>query len=148
MVINKYLAGLLTLAITVLTGWQVILPEGVSPIEGWQFGALVVGAAGTIFVPLAGGPWKSALKTGVALAAALFAAGTPLVLEGVWFWQDPQAGLVVGIAVLNALAVEVGVAVRIDSASAVVANPAVPNSTIEVVDPPAVRAVYEEGTAL
>lgn len=146
MVINKYLAGLLTLAITLLTAWQVILPDGIEPTEGWQFGALVVASGGTVFVPLLEGKWAGGAKVGVAVLGAVFAAGAPLVVEGVWFWQDANAGLVVGIAALNALAVQIGVAVRIDSAKRVVADAAVSNRTIETVDPKAVYAAHKEGS--
>jgi O-antigen ligase len=144
MIINKYLAGILTLAIVALTGFQVILPDGVTATEAWQFGGLVVAAIGTLFVPLLSGAYAAALKVGVAVAGAVFAAGVPFFTDG-WSFA---AIIVVGIAALNALAVQIGVAVRIDQATAVLSNPNVSKATIEFLDAPAVRAVVAVPSAI
>lgn len=136
MVINKYLAGLLTLAITLLTAF-VAVPEAAwaDPAAVWQFVALVVSSITAIFLPLASGPWAGALKTGSAVILAGIGALIPLLAGdfGGLQWA------LLGIALLNALAIELGVGVRIDSAKDVIIVPEKTTESIKAVDPTASR---------
>lgn len=111
MIINKYLAALLSIGIVVLTAF-VAIPEGErTPTTIGQLVILALGAIVTYLVPLLRGVWAGALKTGAAVVSALIAAGLP-------FWVDETISAtqiaVVVLAALNALAVEVGVQVRKD----------------------------------
>lgn len=141
MVINRWMAAFLTLAVVALTAWQAILPEGVSAQEAWQFGGLLVASIGSIGVPLLEGKWAAGLKVSVAIAGAAFAAVVPFAVGG----YTPEAWVVIGLAVLNAAAVQLGVSVRVDSAAAALADPKVANSIPAALDPPAVAAAAYAG---
>lgn len=136
MVINKYLAGLLTLAITLLTAFVAVPATAwADPAVVWQFAALVVSSITAIFLPLASGPWAGALKTGSAVVLAGIGALLPLLGGD---FGALQWGLL-GIAILNALAVELGVGVRIDSAKDIIITPAKETEVVKEVDPSAAR---------
>lgn len=111
MVVNKYLAALLSIGIVVLTAF-VAIPEGErNPATIGQLAILALGAIVTYLVPLLESRWAGALKTGAAVAAALIAAIIPFWAEGA---ITAIQVAVVALAALNALAVEVGVQVRKD----------------------------------
>lgn len=141
MIINRWMAGLLTLAIVALTGWQAVLPEGVTATEGWQFAGLVAASVASIGVPLLEGKWAAGLKVAMAVLGAAFAALVPLATGG----YTPDAWVVVGLAVLNAAAVQLGVGIRADSAAAALADPKVPNAVIAQVDPQGVAMAVRAG---
>lgn len=134
MVINKYLAGLLTLAITLLTAF-VAVPQAAWADQAvvWQFVALVVGTFTTIFLPLLSGPWAGALKTGSAVILAAIGALVPLLAGD---FGPLQWGLL-GIAALNALAIELGVQIRVDSAKDIIVTPTKNTTVVQEIDPKA-----------
>jgi hypothetical protein len=119
-VINKYITGLLTLAITLLTA-AIAIPETAwgDPYVLWQFVALAVASITAIFLPLAKGVWAGVFKTGSAAILAGIGALIPLLngVFGVIQW------LLVIVAILNAVAIELGVNMRIDSVKETVLVP-------------------------
>lgn len=109
---NQFLAGLLTLAITVITA-AVAIPEAAwaDAATLWQFGGLVVSTAVVIFLPLSKGKWAASIKVIGSLVAALVANVVALLTtEGDWGFTQ---WLLIGLALLNALAAELGVNARI-----------------------------------
>lgn len=107
---SKYLAALLSAIITIITALAAVEVYTIDAIV-----QLIILAAGTIttyFVPLVDGRWAARLKTGTALVTALLTALAPLIVSGAF---TPQAILVVILAGLNALAVQLGVDVRVDA---------------------------------
>lgn len=137
MIVNKYLAGFLTLAISLLTA-LVAIPETAwaDPVVVWQFVALIVSSIAAVFLPLLRGAWAAGLKTGSAVILGTIGALIPLLAGtfGVIQWA------LLGLAALNALAIELGVNTRVDAVKEVLANPAKSNAVAEAVDPAAVRA--------
>lgn len=140
MAVNKYLAGLLTLAITVLTAAVAIPTESWQDAATvWQFAGLVVSTIVTIFLPLSSGAWAAAIKVIGSLISAVVANVVAFLVSG-GSWGVMQ-WMLLGLAVLLALAAELGVQVRLASTKAALAAPAVPDSIPIAVDPQAVRVV-------
>ena len=140
MVINKYLAGLLTLAITVLTA-AVALPESAwqDPATVWQFAGLVVSTIVTIFLPLSRGRWAAALKVIGSLVSAVVANVVAyLASGGAWGFMQ---WMLLGLAVLLALAAELGVQIRLDTTRLALASPQISSEAARVVDPQAAAKV-------
>jgi hypothetical protein len=136
MIINKYLAGLLTVAVVFLTAFQAALSEGISATEAWQLAGLFVGAFVTTFVPILESGWAAALKVAGAVIGAAITAIVPLVTSE---WNASTITIVV-LAVINTLAVQLGVNVRVDSARQALADPGKSDAAIVAVDPRAVQA--------
>ena len=140
MVLNKYLAGLLTLAITVLTA-AVAVPETAwrDAATIWQFAGLVVSTIVTVFLPLSKGRWAAAIKVIGSLAAAVVANVVAFLTSGgewgIYQW------LLLGLAILLALAAELGVNIRIDSTKEALASPQISTTATKIVDPQAVAVV-------
>lgn len=113
MVLNRYLAGLLSLIVTLLTAF-VAIPESqwADPVTVVQFVALAVSTITAVFLPLLTGPWAGALKTGSAVILAVIGALVPLIAQG-GHLNVTQIALLV-LAGLNALAIQLGVSIRID----------------------------------
>lgn len=142
MAINKYLAGLLTLAITVLTAAVAIPQESWAlPATVWQFAGLVVSTIVTIFLPLSKGRWAAMLKVLGSLAAAVVA-NVVGYLAGGGEWGVMQ-WMLLGLAILLALAAELGVNIRIDSTKEALASPQISTTATKIVDPKAVAVVAE-----
>lgn len=137
MVINKYLAGLLTVLVVGLTAFQAAIVDGFTAVEAWQLAGLLVGVIVTIYVPLLESKWAAGLKVGGAVLGAAIAAIVPFVMEGGW---NASAITIIVLAVVNALAVQLGVNVRVDSAREVIADPDQSNAAIVAIDPKAVVA--------
>lgn len=135
MILNKYMVGLLQVLIISVTALQAAIADGLTETEVWQLSGLVVGAIVSVYVPLTKGAWAGALKVGGALAGALIAAVVPFLMEG---WT-PAAAVIVTLAVLNALATQIGVNVRVDGAREGLADPSVSNQSVIAVDPDAAR---------
>ena len=135
MSINKYLAGLLTLATSLLSAF-VLIPEAAwaDPATVWQFAALVVSSIAAIFLPLSKGAWAGLLKTGSAAILAGIGALVPLLGFGDF---GPLQWALLGVAVLNAVAIELGVNVRIDTAKDAIVDPAASTEASKEVDPTA-----------
>ena len=113
MILNRYAAALLSIAVVVVGAFTAI-PEGqVSPTAILQLAIIAVGSVVTYLVPVVqGSKWAGVLKTGAAIIAAVLTAVVPFVNNG--HITATQIGLVI-LAALNALAVEVGVNIRRDN---------------------------------
>lgn len=116
MIVNKYLSGLLAVLIVGITAFQAALVDGFTVTEAWQLAGLLVGVFVTTYVPLLEAGWAGALKVAGAVVGAGIAAVVPFVTGG---WSM-SAVVIVVLAVLNALAVQLGVNVRVDSARKIV----------------------------
>ena len=140
MAISKHLAGLLTLAITVLTA-AVALPETAwrDAATIWQFAGLVVSTIVTVFLPLSKGSWAAAIKVVGSLAATVITNVVAFLTSGgewgVYQW------LLLGLAILLALAAELGVNIRIDSTKEALASPQISSTATQVTDPQATAVV-------
>ncbi|AWN07751.1 membrane protein [Microbacterium phage Hendrix] len=135
MIINKYLAGLLTVLVVAVTAFQAALSDGFTTTEAWQLSGLVLGAFVTVFVPLLQGKWAAGLKVGGAVLGAAIAAIVPFATGG---W-DASAVTIVVLAILNTLTTQMGVDVRIDSAKQALADPSVSIEVPHNVDPVAMK---------
>ncbi|GAA3729982.1 hypothetical protein GCM10022239_03250 [Leifsonia bigeumensis] len=111
MILNKYLAALLSIAIVLITAFVAIPDDQRTPATLWQLGILAAGAIATYLVPIVDGRWAGLLKTGAAIVAAVIGALIPLLGSG---HLTVTQILVLILAGLNVLAVEVGVNVRKD----------------------------------
>lgn len=108
--LRKYAAAILPALIILLGALQTALADNViDQVEAGQLIALVAGVVTTYFVPLSSGRWAGALKTGAAVLAAIATLIVPLIVGFSW-----QSLIVVALAVLQALATEIGVHVRTD----------------------------------
>lgn len=145
LVLNKYAAGFLSLFITVMTA-AVAIPETAwtQPSIIWQFAGLVAATIVTIFLPLAKGAWAGALKTGGAIVAVVVGNVAAFLSEGVGDWGVYQ-WMLLGLAIGTVLATELGVNVRVDSATAQIASPEVSSATIVAVDPTAAAVAEHDG---
>lgn len=121
MIFKRYGAGILATLIAVVTAF-VAIPASVYTPE-IIIGLAVVGlqAFGVFLLPLVDGPWRGALKTGSAVLLAVLYAVVSF-LTGDHTLDPAQVGVVV-LAALNALASELGVAVRTDPKVGVVTVP-------------------------
>lgn len=133
MVINKYLVGFIQLALIALTALQTAIAAGWNVTAAWQFAGFVVGAIVTVFVPLTRGAWAGSLKVGGAVIGALIAAIVPFITMG---WTA-NAVVIVILAAVNALATQLGVYVRVDSAKQALASTSVSDAVPLAVDPTA-----------
>jgi len=132
--INQFLAGLLTLLITLITAAVAIPAEAWAlPLTIWQFAGLVVSTILVIFLPLAKGGWAAAIKVIGSLAAAAIANVVGVLITG-----DPWAvaqWLLLGLAILNALAAELGVNVRISGLKQIIVSPTASTAAATASDP-------------
>jgi hypothetical protein len=143
MVLNRYAAALLSIGILAITAF-IAIPEGERTLPSiLQFGALVVGLFATYLLPLLPVRWAGVLKTGAAIVFGVIGALVPLISTGT---LTTTQILVVMLAGLNALAVEMGVQIRKDSAlidardSGVVTTLESPEPANSALDVPALAA--------
>lgn len=141
--VNQWLAGLLTVAITLLTAIQAM------PANAWvdapsvlQFAALALSTILALVLKLGKGRWPGVFKTGAAVLLAIIGAAMPLVIQG-WF-LTPTQWLILVIAGLNALAIELGVQIRQTSVKQAVADPNIPTAVVKEVDPDGVKVATLE----
>jgi hypothetical protein len=125
-VFQKYAAALLPFFILVIGASQTVLKEPVDWNAIITFAILVLGAIVTFIVRLLPSRWQGALKTGVAILTTILSALLPFILPGGF---DPSVNVpIIIVAVLNALATELGVQIRRDEplpgAPGTVADPA------------------------
>lgn len=112
-VFQKYAAALLPFFTLVVGAYQTVLPQAGEEAD-WnaiaQFAVLVAGAIATYLVPLLAIRWQGAVKTGIAILAAIISSLLPFLLpEGF----DPGVSVpVIIVAVLNVIATELGVQIR------------------------------------
>jgi hypothetical protein len=128
MVLNKYAAAILQIAITVIGGFSIIPADQVTSAAAWGLVALAAQAIITYLVPLVKGAWEAALKTGMSALIALLTVIIPFIGQG---HLTPFQWSIAALAALNTVAAELGVAVRKDTATLV----ATPRN--EVVNKPA-----------
>lgn len=122
-VFQKYAAVLLPFLILVVGASQTILADPTNWSSNITFGIVVVGAVVTYLLRLVPLKWQGALKTGAAIVTAVLSAVLPFVLPGGFV---PDVNLpVVFVAVLNAIAVELGVQIRVSDAP--LANGSIPD---------------------
>lgn len=124
MIVQKYVAALTSITIVVLSA-LIAIPSGqLNWTAGLQLAGIGVAAVVTYLSPLLNISWKGILKTGAAILAALFTAALPIV-------QTVQNGepfkpiyiAIIVLAAVNALGVEVGVAIRTDTSAVIGADP-------------------------
>lgn len=142
MIASKYLAGFLQLVTLLMTALLAALVDGLTIEEIWQLGGVGVGAIVTIWVPLLEGRWAAGLKVGGAVLGAVIAAVIPTLTE-TW---SASTGIIVFLAGVNALATQLGVNVRVDTARKELARGVGlrGDSVIEAVDKPATNVVLAE----
>lgn len=144
MILNKYLAGFISVVVVLLTAFQAAVQGGLTPTETWQLIGLGIATFASVFVPLLESGWAGALKVGAAVIGAGITALIPL-LNGQW---DASSVTIVVLALFNALATQLGVNARVDSARKVVAEsnadphtgPSDELVALQMVDPKAVAA--------
>lgn len=139
MILNKYLVALLQVLTLFLAAFQAALSDGLTATEAWQLAGLFVGAVVTYYVPILTGRWAAALKVGGAVLGAAIAALVLVLADG---WSAGSVTIVI-IAIINALATQFGVDVRLDSTREALTSPTVTNVTVDVVDPSAAAAVAD-----
>lgn len=105
---RKYAAALLPAAIILLGALQTALADNrIDATEGGQMIALLAGVGLAWGVPLVKGIWAGALKTGFTALAAIATLIIPFFTGFSW-----QALVIIFLAVLQAIATQIGVAVR------------------------------------
>lgn len=115
----RYSGAFLPLAVLVLGVLDAAQRSGAS-LVGWQtitqIALLLVTTGAGIVLPLVPGPWSGALKTGAAIAGAIVSALIAYVPDG----HFTTATLILFLtAALKAVAVQVGVTIRTDSAKVI-----------------------------
>lgn len=131
MIVSKYLTGLIQVLFLLMTALLAAMEDGVDTVEVWQLAGVLVGAVVTVWVPLLEGAWAAGLKVGGAVAGAAIAAIVPLVMSE---WTA-SAAIIVVIAIINALATQLGVSIRVDAAKNAIADSQVSARAAEAVDP-------------
>jgi len=143
--LNKYLAPIMQFVLASVGTLQLYAADNhFTTLETWSLVAFMIAPAVTYLVPLSGGPWPGLLKTGLnaALGGVLVVVA---VLERGAFVPDFATLSLIGVSVLNALAVEIGVAVRLTQTASDVANPAVDNAVPARADVNAYAIVTHNG---
>lgn len=115
---TKYLVAAVAIALALLNALQVAIAGGIDNAEAVQLAVVGAGAGLSILVPLVSGPWAGALKVGFAVIAAAGSALAPLLINGEVL---PEQWVTVVIAGISAIAVQIGVSVRVDTVKAAAA---------------------------
>lgn len=119
-IISRYSSTLLPLAIGVLGILQAAQAAGRSTLLDWQtitqIALLLVGTGVIYWLPLVDTRWKGAAKTGAAIGFAVISAVVALVPDG--HFTKANAILVI-TAIVKAVATELGVQIRTDSAKVI-----------------------------
>ena len=113
-VFQKYAAALLPFVVLIVGASQTIINHPLDWVANLTFGLLVLGAIATYIVKLIpDAAWQGRTKTGIAILTTIIAAVLPFIVPGGF---SPSASIpILIIAVLNALATELGVQIRIDA---------------------------------
>lgn len=142
MIINKYLAGLLAVFGTVAFAFQQAVGDNsFDPDEAWNLAGLFFGSVVAIIVPLLKGPWAAALKVVSAVALGVIGAVIGVLATGDWTLNTWTTIIFAGV---NALLIQLGVAIRTDQVASVIADPRVANAGVIAADRPAVQVVSPE----
>lgn len=137
MILNKYLVALLQVLLLFVAALQAALTDGlITPTEYWQLAGLFVGAIVTYYARILDSGWAAGLKVAGAVLGALIAAVIPFLTTG---WS-PEAIAIIALAVINALATQFGVDMRVDSSKEIILDPGKSNLAIAEVDPKAAAA--------
>lgn len=109
----KYAALLFTALITIGSAAQ-ILPDHHSQGDLVQFGIVAAGAIGAVFAGIiTKGAWPGILKTGIAIVAAILTVLQPYLANGAQVQSiTATQWIIFGVAVLNAVAIELGIQIR------------------------------------
>lgn len=137
----KYTTPLLTIALIVGAAFQTAIVGGITSVEAFQLGGLIVGAIVTYIAPLLKTGWAAGLKVGGAVLGAVLAAIIPVidtVNGGPGF--NAETITMIAFAGLNALAAQFGVDQRIDAVKEALTSPQTPNAPVEAVEPVAVES--------
>ena len=140
---QKYAAALLPFFILVVGASQTVLGS-LTWQNGIPFAILVAGAVATYVVRILPGGWQGGAKTGIAIFTAIAASILPFLLPSGF---DPSVNLpIIVVAILNALATELGVQIRVSPLD----TPAVPVPVVEVAptEAPPEGSVYEYSTVV
>jgi hypothetical protein len=121
---QKYAAALLPFAVLVIGASQTVLHAGFNLQVDIPFAVIVLGAILTFVVRLLPAGWQGGLKTGIAIVTTILSAALPFVLPGTVHLSASVP--VVVVAILNALATELGVQIRTNPIDAGTAVPGVP----------------------
>lgn len=131
MILQKYFAALLSIAIVVLSALLAIPSGRIDAGAAVQLVSVGVAAIVTYLTPLVNISWKGILKTGAAVIAAIISILYPIAyMHGIP--TGTQIALMV-LAALNALGVEMGVQIRTDTSELLVNPPASSLSTHDLV---------------
>jgi hypothetical protein len=154
---TKYATALLSLTVLLVTSLTAALAGPITPTALIQLGLLFLGGVVTYVVPLLSGGWVGGLKVSIGVLAGVLAAVVPLLTGQPWTLQNT---LIVLLAGVNALATQLGVAIRKDPIDAGTAVPGAPNVVTYAIAPPvaavgghldqstvdaAIKAVNEKG---
>lgn len=110
---SKYAAAILSAITVVGTALATALGDKVDWSVLLQLAIVAAGAVGTYVVPVLPSGWRGGGKVGVAILAALLTAAVPFV--GGW---TAQAIVLIVLAGVQAAAVHLGVAIRLDGQKA------------------------------
>lgn len=110
---TRYLAALLPVAIILIGALQPVLDNPTDWTVIVQFALLVIGTGAAFGLRLLPAGWQAAAKTGAQLATVVLTALVPFLVPG-GFDPAVNAPLII-VAVLNAVATELGVRIRQDA---------------------------------
>lgn len=149
MIASKYAVAGVQILVLIITSIVAALgvDNVVTPVEGWQVGAIAVGAVGQYAVPLLEKQWAALGKFLVTLAAAAITAIVPIIdtVNGGPGFTGASI-LIVVLAVANAALTAWGVDVRLDGVRAAIADPKVSDEKVFQLDPAAYRIIKTEAS--
>lgn len=110
--LQRYAPSVLTFLVLVVGGLQAAVASGpLTPVVIAQLAILAITSFTTWLVPLVGGRWRGALKTGLELVGVAITVALPFIATGTITSAEV---LLVVVAVIKAGAAELGVQIRTD----------------------------------
>lgn len=106
---KKWAPALLSAAVVLFGGLQVLVTTGHGVVELLQFATLVVTTVTTTVLPLVDSRWQGVWKTGAEIVGVVITAVLPFAIDHTLTWAN---ALLIAVAVVKALAAEFGVALR------------------------------------
>lgn len=128
-IISKYGAAIFSFAITLLTIVSSLKDTSFASL--FQLIPLIITSLLVLIVPLIKGPWAGAIKTGIEIIGVIAVLLIPYVVAGTI--TVPQL-LVVGVAILKAVATQLGIIIRLDPTVGGGADLAAVTSTSKPID--------------
>lgn len=110
--LQKYATPILSFLLFLLGALRAADAAGFDRAAQIQLVVLFIGAVATFFVPLVRGPWAGAIKTGLAIIAALLVLAAPYIVQG--YISNSQL-ILFGLAAVNAVATQLGIVIRLDA---------------------------------